>query len=60
MQDMVAINSSISSNQCNGASSSYGSLHPSVQSTTTQCSAISEDSALGKDDLTNFVLLWEV
>jgi hypothetical protein len=59
MQEMMMNNSS------GGSISSYNSsLHPSytsVQSTVTQCSAIiNDDSTLGKDDLTNFVLLWEV
>jgi hypothetical protein len=62
MQEMMMNNSSLYNG---GSISSYNSsLHPSytsVQSTVTQCSAISnDDSSLGKDDLTNFVLLWEV
>ena len=59
MQEMIMNNSSINTSNVSSISS-YNSLHPSYSSVT-QCSAVSNgDLTLGKDDLTNFVLLWEV
>jgi hypothetical protein len=67
MSEMISLqstNNSINNTSLpyNGASSSISlqsqNTVPSIPSN--QCSTINEDSLLGKDDLTNYVLLWEV